>query len=301
MNYFALSFDYVYLLMCPPTQPVAKGACTTALQLLGLLSLKAASEAALAEVELDGALLGGGALGEDGGAAERAGQGGVVEANDADIVGAADGTLARHALGHLDSDREVHDLGGREPAEAEAGDVGLDRGLLEGADVLAARGRIDSCRQRSGTVLVHLVECHHDGAVIRRRGQAARRGHAGRGLDARLEGSLGRLDAAVTGTDGKLGVAGAVVFVELASALDGRRVAACAVHEHGHHLGGVDGSALLRPPKSRGTLGAELALANDGSIRLRAAARGRAITRSAVNGGESGELHAVGPWCINYC
>lgn len=72
--------------------------------MIGLLGLAedAAGEVALAEVELDGALPGRGGLGEGSGATEGAGKGRVLQADDADVCSAAGGTLASHALGHLD-------------------------------------------------------------------------------------------------------------------------------------------------------------------------------------------------------
>ena len=57
---------------------------------------------ALAEVVLDGALLGSGGLGEGRGAAEGARKSRVLQAHDADVAGAAGGARAGHALGHLD-------------------------------------------------------------------------------------------------------------------------------------------------------------------------------------------------------
>jgi hypothetical protein len=69
--------------------------------LLGLAE-DTAGEVALAEVELDGALLSRGGLGEGSGAAEGTGKGRVLQAHDADVCGTAGGTLASHALGHLD-------------------------------------------------------------------------------------------------------------------------------------------------------------------------------------------------------
>lgn len=69
--------------------------------LLGLAE-DAAGHVALAQVVLDSALLGGGGLCEGSGATEGTGQSGVLHADDADVLGAADGTLASHTLGHLD-------------------------------------------------------------------------------------------------------------------------------------------------------------------------------------------------------
>ena len=57
---------------------------------------------ALAEVVLDGALLGSGGLGEGCGAAEGACEGRVLHAHNADVAGTAGCARAGHALGHLD-------------------------------------------------------------------------------------------------------------------------------------------------------------------------------------------------------
>ena len=57
---------------------------------------------ALAEVVLDSALLGGGGLCEGSGATEGTGQSGVLHADNADVLGTTGGTLASHALRHLD-------------------------------------------------------------------------------------------------------------------------------------------------------------------------------------------------------
>ena len=56
----------------------------------------------LAEVVLDSALLGSGALSEGSGATEGTSKSAVLEADNADVAGATGGTRAGHTLGHLD-------------------------------------------------------------------------------------------------------------------------------------------------------------------------------------------------------
>ena len=77
----------------------------------------------LAEVVLHSTLLGGRALGEGSRATERTRKRGVLHAHDADVGRATGGAGARHALGHLDLDGEVHGGGCGETADADAGDV----------------------------------------------------------------------------------------------------------------------------------------------------------------------------------
>ena len=69
--------------------------------LLGLAE-DAAGHVALAKVVLNSALLGGGGLCEGSGATEGTGESGVLQANNADVLGATGSTLASHTLGHLD-------------------------------------------------------------------------------------------------------------------------------------------------------------------------------------------------------
>ena len=155
---------------------------------------------ALLEAVGNGALAGGGVLGKGGGAAKGAGAGAVADADDADVLGVADGALAGHAGGHLDLQGEVGVGGEGEALEAEAGDVLDDVGLLEGAGVLAARGAVDVGRQGAGAVLVDLAVDHADDAVAVRGGQALRAAHAGRVGDHALglEVALGAAGAAGT-------------------------------------------------------------------------------------------------------
>jgi hypothetical protein len=80
----------------PPPAP-------SAAQKLTGLSLELRRALHLAAV-LERPLAGTGALSEGSGATEGPGGSVVVDADDADVVGAADGALAGHALGHLDGD-----------------------------------------------------------------------------------------------------------------------------------------------------------------------------------------------------
>lgn len=61
-----------------------------------------ASHVPLAEVELDGALLGGGGLREGGGSTKGTSESRVLHADDADVGCTTSSSLAGHALGHLD-------------------------------------------------------------------------------------------------------------------------------------------------------------------------------------------------------
>lgn len=258
-----------------------------------LLSLEATSEALLGQVVLDGPLLGSGALGECSGAAKGTGERGVLHADDADVGGATDGAGAGHASGHLNSDGEVHGLGTRETANANARDVLGDLSVLEGSGVLATRGRVDGSGERASAVLVDLVEGHGDGAVILGGGQAGGGSHTGGGLDGGLGGALGGLGATVGGT-GQVDAAGQGLLVEGAGSLDLRGVAGSAVHEGGDHGVGIDGATAVGAAESRGLGGADLLGADDGGVGLGAAARGGAVTRSAILDGETGESDAVG-------
>jgi hypothetical protein len=69
--------------------------------------------------------------------------------------------------------------------------------------------------------------------------------------------------------------------VDLAGHL-GFSCVASGTHEEGHHLGGVDWSTTVGPAESGGLAGANLVLADDGGIGLRAACWGSAITRSSI-------------------
>lgn len=69
----------------------------------GLLGLAedTTGKVTLAEVVLDGTLLGSGGLCEGSRAAEGSSESSVLHANNADVLGATGGTLASHTLGHL--------------------------------------------------------------------------------------------------------------------------------------------------------------------------------------------------------
>ena len=134
-------------------------------RLLGLAK-DTAGHVPLAEVVLDSALLRGGALGEGSGATEGTGESAVLEADNADVAGATGGTLAGHALGHLDLDGEVGGGSSGETANADTRDVLGDLCILECGGVGSARGGVDLGGERASTVLVDLVEGHGDGAIV---------------------------------------------------------------------------------------------------------------------------------------
>jgi hypothetical protein len=127
---------------------------------------------ALAKVVLDGALLGRSGLRESRGSTKRTCKRRVLHADDTHVGSASSSALASHASGHLDLDGEVHGRCGRQTADADARDVLGDLCVLEGGGVGAARGGVDLGGQRAGTVLVDLVECHGDGAVVGGGGEA---------------------------------------------------------------------------------------------------------------------------------
>lgn len=258
-----------------------------------LLDLHAAGEVALAEVVLDSALLGNGALGEDSRATEGTCQSRVLHADDADVAGTANGAGAGHASGHLHGNGEVHGLSSGQTANAEAGNVLGDLSILEGTGVCAARGGVNGSSERAGTVLVDLVEGHGDGAIIAGGGQALGGGHTSGGLDGGLAGALGGLGAAV-GSAGQVDAAGEGLLVQGTGSLDGRGVGAGTVHEDGHHRRGIDGAAALSTAKSRGAVSAKLTVTNDGGVGFGTAGRRGAVTRCAVLDGETGKSDFVG-------
>lgn len=258
-----------------------------------LLSLEATSKAALSQVVLDGTLLGSGALGKGSRATEGTGQSRVLQTDNADVAGTADGALAGHASRHLDVDGEVGGLGSRQTANANTGHVLGDLGVLEGAGVGTTGSGVNLGSQGTGTVLVDLVEGHGDGAVVRGGGQTGSGSHTSGGLDGGLLGAGRGLGTAV-GSTGQVGAAGDGSLVDGAGGLDGGGVASGAVHEGGDHLLGADGTAAVGAAESRGLGGRQLVVANDGSISLGATAGSRAVTRSAIGDGETGQVDAVG-------
>lgn len=258
-----------------------------------LLGLEGTGEPALGEVVLDGPLLGGCALGESDGATEGTGEGGVLHAGNADVVGTANGAGAGHASGHLHGDGEVHGGSTRETANADAGNILGHLGLLEGSGVLATRGSVDGSGQGTGTVLVDLVEGHLQGAIILSGGQTLGGGHTSGGLDGGLLSALGGLGTAV-GSTGQVGAAGEGLLVDGTGGLDSGAVATGAVHEKGHHLGGIDGATSVGAAQSGGLGSAELVLADDGGVGLGATLGRSAVTGSAVSDRETGQVHTVG-------
>jgi len=239
-----------------------------------------AGEAALAEVVLDSALLGGRGLCECDRATEGAGEGRVLELGNADVGGAADGAGASHAGGHLDGDWEVHSLGGGETANADTWDVLGDGCGLEGGGVASAGGGVDSCGEGSGTVLVDLVEGHGDGSVVSGRGHARGGSNTGGGLDTGLCGARGGQGSTVGSTLTE-GAAEDVGGVDLTGHL-GLGGVASGAHEEGHHLGGVNWSTTVGSAESGGLAGANLVGSDDGGVGLSSTSWGGAITRSSV-------------------
>jgi hypothetical protein len=90
--------------------------------------------------------------------------------------------------------------------------------------------------------------------------------------------------ALVLGVAGVLGVLDGGDIILLASgtrgSLVGRGIAGS--HEGRDDVGGVDRAVALGAAQGTGLAGAELPVADDGRVGLRAAAVGRAVTRSAV-------------------
>lgn len=257
-----------------------------------LLALESTGESALGQVVLDGALLGGSALGEGNGATEGSCQCGVLETSDAHVAGTANLALAGHASGHLDGNGEVGGGGSRETANANAGNVLGDLSVLEGTGVSAAGGGIDLGSQGASAILVDLVEGHLDGAIIGSGGET-RGSHTSGSLDSSLGGTLGGLDTTVVST-GQVGAAGKSGLVDGAGSLDGGGVGRGTVHEDSHHLSGVDGTATVGAAKGGGLVGTELLVADDGGIGLRAASGRGAITGSAIGDGQTGQVDTVG-------
>jgi hypothetical protein len=232
---------------------------------------------AAAEVVLNGALLGALRLGEGSRAAEGAGKGRVLKADDADVVGTADGGRAGHASGHLDLDGEVGGGDGRETAEADARNVLRHLGVLERGGISTARCAVDGGLEWTGTVLVDLVEGHGDGSVIRAGWETGARARASSSRDTRLRGALCGLAAAGT----LHGLAGLPVASLLGAG--GARSGRATSHERGDGRGSIYRPAALGPAESAGPVGAELSLPDDGSISFGTAGWGCAVTGSAVD------------------
>lgn len=148
-----------------------------------LVGSESTSEAALAEVVLNGALLGGSGLGEGDGAAKWAGKGTVLELGNAGVGGASDGAGAGHASWHLDGDGEVHGLCCGETTDADTWDILGNSGCelldhvremwkwrkltgLECGDISSSGCGVNHCGQWSSTILVDLVEGHGESSII---------------------------------------------------------------------------------------------------------------------------------------
>jgi hypothetical protein len=124
------------------------------------------SKAALAQVILDGTLLGSSRLCESDGPAERSCKSGVLELSDTDTRCTGNSAGAGHTGWHLDGDGEVHCCCSGETTDTDAWYVLGDGCGLEGGWVSSAGCAIDAGGERTGTILVDLVEGHGDGSVI---------------------------------------------------------------------------------------------------------------------------------------
>jgi hypothetical protein len=247
------------------TRPVKRSYDHPSRRYLCLVGSKRTSKAALAEVILNGALLGASRLRESDRSTKGARERRVLELSDADTRGASDGAGAHGARWHLDSDGEIHRGSGRETADADTWHVLGDFSGLECSGVGSAGGGVDGSGQGTGAVLIDLVEGHLDCSVVGACGHAGGGSCAGCGLDASLGGAGWGLGSAVGGADGE-GAAqqhGRVDF----SCGDGFGAVGVSAHEEGDHLGGIDGAGCCSA-ESRGLVGSELLLTDDGSIRL---------------------------------
>jgi hypothetical protein len=200
--------------------------------LLGVGGSESAGEAALAEVVLNGALLGTSALGECNGSTEWSGESSVLELGNADVAGTADGTGAGHASWHLDLDWEIHDGGSGETANADTWNVGGDLCGFEGSDVSSTGGTVDHGGEGSSTVLVDLVEGHLYDTGVTACWHAVGDTSSRSSLDTSLDSALGGLGS-LTGKETTLGH---VVQVDLTGSLGSGGVACSAIHEDSDHL-----------------------------------------------------------------
>lgn len=186
-----------------------------------------------------------------------------------------------HALGHLDLDGEVHHGSAAETANANAGNVLGDLGLLEGRGVGASRGGVDLSLERAGAVLVDLVVGQGDFAIVR----AGRHARGGALAGGRLDTSLGRALGGLLALSISSATSTAHEAVEETAlrGLGGGSTAG-AVHKHLNVLGSVDLATLVGAAKSAGLVAArDLAVADDGGVALRSAGRAGTVTGSAVH------------------
>jgi len=235
----------------------------------------------LAEVVLDSSLLSTCGHGECSGATEWAGEGGVLETDDADVVGATGGAGAGHASWHLDLDWEVGGLSCGETANANTWDVLGDLCVLERSWVSASGCWVDLGGQWTSTVLVDLVEGHGDLTAVRASWETSGSTLTSGLGDTLFGSSLGCLLASASCALGSL-------LSELT--LGGSW---CTAHEGGNSCASIDW-AVAGAAKSGGLVGAHLACADDGGIGLRAAARGCAVTWSAIRDGQTRHDDLVG-------
>lgn len=120
------------------------------------ISLATVELHALLEAVGDGALACSSCLSESSRASERSSGSAVSDTHDTDVVGTADRSIARHACGHLDRQREVRVGGKRQTLDTQAGNVLRDLCSLESVGIGATGSAIDICGKGTGTVLVDL-------------------------------------------------------------------------------------------------------------------------------------------------
>lgn len=249
---------------------------------------------ALLEAVGNGALAASGGLGEGSRATEGAGTSTVADTDDADVGGHADLAVAGHTSGHLDLDGEVGVGGEGQTLDAEARDVSGDLSALESLLLGAAGGAVDIGGHGTGAILVDLAEGHGDGAVVGAGGHALGGTHTSSGGDAGLGGTV-LLVALVLATAAE--EAGeTLASVELGALHVGNVVldtgAGCGsvvlgggstTHEVVDHHGGVNGAVALSAAKRADLTRGDLAVTDNGSVGLGAAAVGRAVTGSSIS------------------
>lgn|SRR5687768_9099489 len=124
--------------------------CTSTIPLI------AAERHALLEAVGNGALAGGVGLSESGRATEWAGSCTVADADDADVVSAADGGIAGHTRRHLDGQGEIGVGSQRETLDTKTGHVLGDLSGLEGVGVSASGSAVNLGSEGTSTILVDL-------------------------------------------------------------------------------------------------------------------------------------------------
>jgi hypothetical protein len=283
------------------------------------LSEDTASHVPLAEVVLDGALLGRGRLSEGSGSTEGTSKGSILHADNADVASTTGGARAGHTGRHLDLDGEVLDGGSGKTADTDTGNVLGNGSLLEGSGVGTAGGGVDHGGQGTSAVLVDLVEGHADGTIIGS-GRETRRGTgtSGSGNTCLLCALRSRGTTGTTSSFGTTGTTGtASESVEKATLVGGTSTSSGATssgtgsgtstgsgsstssstgtstHEGGDGSSGVNGTATLSAAESR-CLAAHLLGTDDGSVGLRAREGVARVAGSTVDDGKTGHVDTVG-------